>query len=540
MIRILKEKSGNLDPSCEELKVLELASEMNLKSAQNGLEEMRSMMKTGDLRKAPRKPIKASATPDGNPLLNIEIRSNHARQREGEDDHKHTDNDVGSRINDHGSSFPKEVGTPSQSVQRKSLEKWIYPDAEKVGKKKIDLARAILNDNDRPTKKVSSQDLRFKSLNDSKSARSDRSVDEVDHTHPSYRVFKEQIHTGTQPELPVGTNSAASFPDKSSHHHLYEDDKNNLAREIERDQVLLENQYDDDVEHSELAVADGDSYIDKDKIITDVKPALVDPVTPSERPIHHQNDSSEHHRRTDANQHITQPNSAGSGPTTDPAAPSVEVVIHKEVIAITPIKDEFPNHLTSPFNSYLNQHSPDHNILIDNRDIHSLNDLVDPNVLPSFDRDHSHKQSPMSPEQPSPLELEQYKLEKERAADELSQDILSGLLDELVLNNFMVRVLEKLREGMREKMGGGIRTNINCVKNYLATLTEYIVTNFVEGVRYQLNNPLGPTPEERLRLFHAVGDEENMDSSYARINYEQVLDIEIYFDFEDHIMVGSN
>ena len=28
-----------------------------------------------------------------------------------------------------------------------------------------------------------------------------------------------------------------------------------------------------------------------------------------------------------------------------------------------------------------------------------------------------------------------------------------------------------------------------------------------------------------------------MDSSYARINYEQVLDIEIYFDFEDHLVV---
>ncbi len=58
-------------------------------------------------------------------------------------------------------------------------------------------------------------------------------------------------------------------------------------------------------------------------------------------------------------------------------------------------------------------------------------------------------------------------------------------------------------------------------------------------MRFQLNNPLGPTPEERLRLFHAVGDDENMDSSYAKINYEQVLDIDIYFDFEDHIMVAS-
>lgn len=63
--------------------------------------------------------------------------------------------------------------------------------------------------------------------------------------------------------------------------------------------------------------------------------------------------------------------------------------------------------------------------------------------------------------------------------------------------------------------------------------------NFIEGVKYQLNSPLGPTPEERLRLFHAIGDEENMDSSYAKINYEQVLDIDIYFEFEDVLMVGS-
>jgi hypothetical protein len=49
---------------------------------------------------------------------------------------------------------------------------------------------------------------------------------------------------------------------------------------------------------------------------------------------------------------------------------------------------------------------------------------------------------------------------------------------------------------------------------------------------------LGPTPEERLRLFHAVGDEDNLDSSYAKINYEQVLDIDIYFELEDKLVVS--
>jgi hypothetical protein len=59
-------------------------------------------------------------------------------------------------------------------------------------------------------------------------------------------------------------------------------------------------------------------------------------------------------------------------------------------------------------------------------------------------------------------------------------------------------------------------------------------------VLYQLNNPLGPTPEERLRLFHAVGDDDNLDSSYAKINYEQVLDIDIYFELEDKLIVSSH
>ena len=59
----------------------------------------------------------------------------------------------------------------------------------------------------------------------------------------------------------------------------------------------------------------------------------------------------------------------------------------------------------------------------------------------------------------------------------------------------------------------------------------------MDSVLFQLNNPLGPTPEERLRLFHAVGDDDNLDSSYAKINYEQVLDIDIYFELEDKLLV---
>jgi hypothetical protein len=58
---------------------------------------------------------------------------------------------------------------------------------------------------------------------------------------------------------------------------------------------------------------------------------------------------------------------------------------------------------------------------------------------------------------------------------------------------------------------------------------------YITSVCYQLNNPLGPTPEERLRLFHAVADDDNLDSSYAKINYEQVLDIDIYFELENKL-----
>lgn len=54
---------------------------------------------------------------------------------------------------------------------------------------------------------------------------------------------------------------------------------------------------------------------------------------------------------------------------------------------------------------------------------------------------------------------------------------------------------------------------------------------------HQLNCALGPTPEERLRLFHSETEDDNEDSSYAKISYEQVLDIDIYFDFEECLMV---
>jgi hypothetical protein len=48
-----------------------------------------------------------------------------------------------------------------------------------------------------------------------------------------------------------------------------------------------------------------------------------------------------------------------------------------------------------------------------------------------------------------------------------------------------------------------------------------------------LRRPLGPSPEERTDA-----DEEDDDSSYAKISYEQVLDIDIYFDFEEFLMVA--
>jgi hypothetical protein len=35
-----------------------------------------------------------------------------------------------------------------------------------------------------------------------------------------------------------------------------------------------------------------------------------------------------------------------------------------------------------------------------------------------------------------------------------------------------------------------------------------------------------------------VGEEDD-DSSYAKISYEQVLDIDIYFDFEEYLMVAA-
>jgi hypothetical protein len=140
-------------------------------------------------------------------------------------------------------------------------------------------------------------------------------------------------------------------------------------------------------------------------------------------------------------------------------------------------------------------------------------------------------------------EFDHEELIKKKKVDILTMEVFNTLVEEVMMDGFVLRELLKLQA----EPSKGIKTNINAVKNYLTELTEFIkgnppltVDKYQKNVLFQLNNPLGPTPEERLRLFHAVGDDDNLDSSYAKINYEQVLDIDIYFELEDKLMVQKS
>ena len=129
---------------------------------------------------------------------------------------------------------------------------------------------------------------------------------------------------------------------------------------------------------------------------------------------------------------------------------------------------------------------------------------------------------------------------KEIQTDVITSEVLNLLFDELMMDGLVLRELFKLQVELPK----GIKTNIKAVKKYLARLCEFIgsspisLEHFGKGVLHQLNCALGPTPEERLRLFHSETDDDNEDSSYAKISYEQVLDIDIYFDFEECLMVA--
>jgi len=128
---------------------------------------------------------------------------------------------------------------------------------------------------------------------------------------------------------------------------------------------------------------------------------------------------------------------------------------------------------------------------------------------------------------------------KEIKSDLICAEVLNNLFDELMTEEVIVRKLFQ----MKFYPPKGIKTNIKAVKKYLAKLCDFVSSklefnkgNFSNGCLLQLNCPLGPTPQERLRLFHSETDDENEDSSYAKISYEQVMDIEIYFDFEERLM----
>ena len=59
----------------------------------------------------------------------------------------------------------------------------------------------------------------------------------------------------------------------------------------------------------------------------------------------------------------------------------------------------------------------------------------------------------------------------EKKVDIITDEIMSHLIDEMMMDGFMLRELIKL-QGESPK---GIKTNINSVKGYLATLTDFII-----------------------------------------------------------------
>ena len=513
-----------------------------------------------------RKPIRPHALIDSNMKINLDMKNMDTDMIENDFDIKFVGTDMCKSRVEEGASFQRDLNTPSQTTSnRKSIEKWIYPDAQNVGKKKIDMARAILIDNnEKNVKKLSSQDIKLKNLNDSRSIRSDKSVEDLEGALNHRRAFGGQEKLGWISNKAINgkglINSQMSKDTKAY---------GSYTTDPYQDEVILENQLQSSQQYDDILIENrtDPGHPDTNKDASAHQVVIKEQIEPVYVP---QNQKYMKNLLEDAQEIyneavIFEKQSQRDYPYSDEQAEDSEKSIvdspparsfNQEQVAteegpksnvadyFNP-KTEFSNanvnekHLSNDALLKMSQEgspSQDHRSMIENRDISYLNDLIDPNVMPQFDI-----KNPSVIHQVALAEQRHHELEQ--SVDEVANDILGVLFDELLTDGFVLRAMFKLQPDLPK----GIKTNINCVKAYLSNLTEYIVSSFdphaahfIEGVKYQLNAPLGPTPEERLRLFHAIGDEENMDSSYAKINYEQVLDIDIYFRFEDELMVDSS
>lgn len=542
-----------------------MASELNLKSVKTNLEEIKGLSRRELRESVVRKPIRPNALLDGHMKINLDMKNMDADLIENEIDIKYPGADLCRSRGEDGTSFQRDANTPSQTTShRKSIEKWIYPDAQKVGKKKIDMARAILIDNnEKSVKKQSAQDVRLKNLNDSKSIRSDRSIEDPEAAVNQKRVFGGQDRLGwlsnkslSGSGLHLNHGNKEAIPAERPKIDQYQDEvilENNFNHQNQDDEILIENRNDYDGSHWQNEAADEPQPEIRDQL---------EPVFVPQSKKHHKNLLEEAHEmynepiifekqnhrdypyndeqaEDSAKSIVDSPAIKSRSEDGSPEAENQRMATELNFSPTSDIYQGLSSDSKAAKESFLKSYqdggmTQENHYGLDNKEISSLTDLIDPNVMPQFDNKHVSVVQQVAMAERRHEELDQ-------SADEVANDILGMLFDELLTDGFVLRAMFKLQPDLPK----GIKTNINCVKGYLSNLTEYIVSSFefiaahfIEGIKYQLNSPLGPTPEERLRLFHAIGDEENMDSSYAKINYEQVLDIDIYFRFEDEVMVG--
>ena len=147
----------------ETIDKLRTTSELNIRSVKTNIKKMEGISRDPSRKNLKKKqPIK--------PALTLDIKQINKKFTKGSEELKklHSfSNKSQSQNNDMillGSGVAGTV-TPSQShSHRKSIEKWIYPDAEKVGRSNIDLARAILIDPEALNSNKSSQ--KFSNINE--------------------------------------------------------------------------------------------------------------------------------------------------------------------------------------------------------------------------------------------------------------------------------------------------------------------------------------------------------------------------------------
>ncbi len=430
---------------------------MNLRYLKNNLDQLRGARPDSRPKEA-RRPIKPSpGNLEPREPTTIEIPRVNILLKEQEPDAKLLASDfTQSKPEEPSSQNPHNQRTPSQAVsQRKSIEKWVDPDPETLGKQKIDLARAIIKDNLGHTgpKKQTSQDFRVRSLNDSKSVRSERSIDDNDHFPPSHRLY--QVHSDRQ-----NTRDLLADPKRQS-----------AARPSDHDQVLLENQAEETEKTDrppEPKPADSQASA---PTLANVSPA--DPPAPKPKPPLELQTDPVLTRADFERSPIPSPLNAPD-PKRDPGllqslaqSDEPKEAFLESAEALDQQDRHYGNQLTLSLQSKLDYSSPDLHITIDNRDIKTLDDLIDPCILPNFDKE---PRTTNVPDKSSLVEVK--RTDRESKADQISSEILAGLFDELLMDGFVLRTLFKLQADVPR----GIKTNINCVKNYLSSLTDYIVS----------------------------------------------------------------